>query len=228
MATVKLAGNGFGGTVQGNYGTYQAASDGSFTVDTRDAPSCLAIGMDYVQQFSQSYTTPIAPAAAGVGAIVASGALSNGTVAVTAQPDVPRAVTVEVGTGTAAISAGSAAVTYTGNDGLVGTDTFSLVCGASSGVTQFLSRGCVTISTITVSGVAGGTSPWLRMSRTAALSVPVPPQSVDVVFTREYDSGATIALGTPSSTILGTITPTTAPNGTVTYSWLYGAVSADT
>ena len=36
-----------------------------------------------------------------------------------------------------------------------------------------------------------------------------------------------IALGTPSSTILGAITPTTAPNGTVTYSFLYSYVSPD-
>ena len=191
MSTIKLNGNGFGGVVQGAFGTYQAASDGSFTVDTRDAPSCLALGMEYVTQFSGNYTTPLAPAAAGVGAIVASGALSNGTVAVTAQPEVPRQVSVEVGTGTTAITAGSVAVTYLGNDGLSGTDTFSLVCTASASVTQFLSRGCVSISSVAVSGVVGGLSPWFRMSRTSMLAVPVPPGAIDIAFTREYDGGAT-------------------------------------
>jgi hypothetical protein len=221
MTTVQLAGNGFGGVIQGNYGNYQAAADGTFTVDGRDAPPLIALGMAYVLHNNVSYTLPLAPAAASVGAIVASGALSNGTVAVTAQPDTMRPVNVEVGTGTGAITAGSVAVTYVGNDGQSGTDTLSLACGASTSVTQGLSRGVVTISSIAVSGVVGGTSPWLRFSRTAAVSLPVGPGAVDFVVNREYDAGATIAVGA-LATALGSITPTTAPNGTVTYSFNYG------
>lgn len=219
-STVTLYGNGIGGTIEGNYGTYQAASDGTFVVDSRDAPTMLALGMNYVQRRAAQYTTPLAPSAATIGAIVASGALSDGSVAVTAQPTTPRPINVEVGTGTAAITAGSVAVTYIGNDGQTDTDTLSLVCAASSSVTQGLSRGAVTISSIEVSGVVGGASPWLRLSTTAELSLPVAPDAIDFTVSREYDAGATIAVGALGVS-LGSITPTTAPNGTVTYSFLY-------
>lgn len=215
---------GFGGVIQGNWGTYQQGTDGSYTVDTRDIPPLLANGFAYVKQASRSYTLPLAPGAAAIANIVASGALSNGTVAVTAQPDTMRPVNVEVGTGTTAITAGTVAVTYVGNDGATGTDTLSLVCALSTAVTQALSRGVVTISSITVAGVVGGTSPWLRFSTTAAVSVPVDPGTIDFSVTREYDSGATAAIGT-LATALGSIAPTNAPNATRTYSFVYDYVS---
>jgi hypothetical protein len=220
MSTVQISLNGLGGVVQGNYGTYQAGTDGTCIVDARDVPAMLALGATYVNVVSANYATPIPPTAATVGAIVASGALSNGTVSVTSQPNELRPVTVEVGTGTVAISAGTATVVYTGNDGVVTTDSFSLACAASTSVTQTTSKGVDTISSITVAGVSGGLSPWFRMSTTAAISLPVAPGAVDVAVQREYDGGATIAVGTLTSS-LASITPTTAPNGTLEYSFMY-------
>ena len=217
-------GAGLGGIIRGQFGNYQPASDGSYTVDTRDAITLLAGGFSYVKQSSKFYTAPLAPAAATIGAVVASGALSNGTVSLTANPDVMRPVNIEVGTGTLAITAGSMAVTYVGNDGLSGTDTFSLVCPLSSATTQSTSRCVDTITSIVVSGVVGGVSPWRRLSTTAAIGVPVDSGGIDVTFTREYDAGATIAIGTPG-TALGSITPTTAPNATVTYGFAYTSTS---
>lgn len=225
MGMVQIAGNGFGGLIQGNFGNYYANSDGTFTVDSRDAQDLLRNnGMTYVQHNNASYTLPLAPPAATVGGVVASGALSNGTVVVGTQPTVMRPVNVEVGTGTGAITAGSIAVTYIGNDGQTATDTLSLACPASSAVTQGLSRGVDNITSIVVSGVVGGTSPWLRLSTTAALSVPVDAGAVDFAVIREYDAGATIAIGALASA-LGSIVPTTAPNGTVTYSFAYAYTS---
>lgn len=226
MATVQLAGNGFGGIIQGNFGTYQAASDGSFTVDTRDAPAMLSQGMTYVSVVTATMSTPLAPAVATVGAIVASTALSNGTLALTANPDVPRPVNVEVGTGTLAITAGNVLVNYIGNDGVAGVDTLSAVCALSTAVTQALSRGVVTITGISIAGVVGGVSPWIRLSTTAAISVPVGKGAIDTAFLREYDSGATAALGTVA-TALASIAPTNAPNGTRTYTFLYSYVNPD-
>ena len=225
MPTVQMAGNGFGGVIQGNYGNYQAASDGTFTVDTRDAPSMLALGMNYVAYGNRAYTFPLAPAAAAAGGVVASGALSNGTVAVTTQPTAMRPVNVIVGTGTTAITAGTVAVTYIGNDGKSGTDTLPLAVAASASSTQALSRGVDTHTTIAVSGLVGGTSPFIRLDTTVALSLPVTPGAVDFSVTREYDAGATVAVGALVASVLGSITPTTAPNGTVTYSFVYSYVS---
>jgi|SRR5580692_5525190 hypothetical protein len=227
MTQVQMAapsGAGLGGVIQGGFGTYPPASDGSYTVDTRDVIPLLGAGYSYVKQISNSYTLPLAPLAAGIGHVVASGALSNGTVAVSNQPDVMRPVNVEVGTGTTAITAGNIAVTYLGNDGVTGTDNFSADCALSSSTTQGLSRGVDSISSIVVTGLIGGTSPWVRLSTTAGVSVPVGANAIDVTFTREYDAGATIAIGTPQAAI-GSIDPTTAPNGTVTYSFAYSFVS---
>lgn len=224
MSTVQLAGNGFGGLVQGNFGNYNMATDGTFTVDARDAPSLLAQGFAYVKQMSSSYTLPLAPAAAAIAAIVASGALSNGSVAVAAQPDTMRPVDIEVGTGTTAITAGTVTVTYIGNDGASGSDALSLACALSSSVTQILSRGVVSITSVVVAGLVGGTSPWIRASTKAQVSVPVSPNAVDFAVNREYDAGATVAVGALSAAI-GSIAPTNAPNGTRTYSFAYSYVS---
>ena len=211
---------GFGGIIMGNFGTYQQATDGSYTVDARDVPALLTQGFNYVRTQNIAYTLPLAPAAAAIAGIVSSGALSNGTLAITHQPDVMRPVNVEVGTGTTAITAGTVTVSYTGNDGALASDTLPLVCALSTAVTQGLSRGVDTISSITVAGLVGGTSPWIRLSTTAAVSVPVAPGAIDFTVNREYDAGATIAVGT-LATALASITPTTAPNATVTYSFFY-------
>lgn len=226
MPTVQMAGNGFGGLIQGLYGNYQAASDGTFTVDTRDAVNFLPVGFTYINKSLDYYTTPIVPLVATIGKVVASGALTNGTAVIAAQPDVMRPITIEVGTGTAAITAGSVAVTYIGNDSQTHVDTFSTVCAASSSTTQTTSYGVVTVSSIVASGVTGGTSPWLRSSTTAALSLPIGVSGVDIVVTREYDAGATIAVGSLGVSI-GSIYPTTAPNGTASYSFGYSYASPD-
>lgn len=225
MPMIQLAGNGFGGVIHGAYGNYQAAADGTFTVDARDAPTLLVRGMAYVGRVFQSYTLPHVPGAALPATIVASGALSNGTVAIARNPNELRQVQAVVGAGTLAITAGTVAVTYVGNDGLSGTDTLSLITAASGTSTLSLSRGVNTISTITVSGLVGGASPYIEFGTTAALSVPVAPNAVDFAVQREYDAGATIAVGALVNGVLGTIIPTTAPNGTVTYSFAYSYVA---
>ena len=230
MATVKLssAGSSLGGVIQGNYGIYTIGSDGTVLVDARDAPPLLAQGLNYVNVFNSTYTLPKAPAAASAGAVVSSVALSNGTLSIAASPDVMRPVIVEVFNGTGPITAGTLAVTYVANDGTTQNDNISLVCGASTSATTALSKGVLTVSSATVSGLVGGTSPGIRLSTIAAVSLPVGPNAVDFAVTREYDAGATVAVGTVYAASLASITPTTAPNGTVTYSFVYGTVGADT
>jgi hypothetical protein len=217
--------SGVGGVIYGNFGTYTPASDGTYSVDTRDAPSLLAMGMGYVKTLVGYYTTPLAPAAAAAGAIVASVAISNATLTIAASPDVMRPVAVEVGAGTGAITAGQVAVTYVGNDGQSGTDTVNLAAAASSGFTQTLSRGVMTMTSAIVTGFAqNGTGAFIRLNTLAQLSMPVGPNSTDFSVKREYDAGATVAVGT-LSTALGSIAPTNAPNATRTYSFAYDYTS---
>lgn len=217
--------SGIGGLIQGAWGNYQPSSDGSYTVDSRDVAPLLTQGFNYVRTQQAAYTLPLAPPAAVIGGVVSSGALSNGTLAVTTQPTVMRPVNVEIGTGTTAITAGNVAVTYVANDGTTQTDNISAVIALSTAETVGLSKCVDTITSITVSGVVGGTSPWIRLSTTASLGLPLAPNAIDLAVTREYDAGATIAVGTLGAA-LGSIAPTTAPNGTVTYSFFYNYTAA--
>ena len=224
MPMVYLAGNGFGGEVQGNFGTYVADSYGNFTVDTRDTPSMLALGMTYVTRESHSMTFPKAPAAASAAGIVASVGLSDGALTIAAQPDVLRQVEFVIGAGTSAISAGNLAVTYVGNDGITATENISLVLPANGGATVSLSRGVDTIASATVTGLVGGALPFIYAGTTNTLALNVTPDFSSFAVVREYDAGATVAVGTVNAAI-GGIDPTTAPNGTVTYSFVYSFVA---
>jgi len=225
MPTVQLAGSAVGGLIQGAFGNYQPAADGTYTVDTRDAPPLLAAGMQYIKNVSDYYTLRKAPLAATTGQIVASGALSNGSVAVSNQPDVPRPVKLAIGTGTGAITGGNIAIAYYGNDGVLATENYSAVVGASAASTVYLTRGVAQISTIAVSGLVGGTAPFIRLDTTADLSVPVHPNTVDVVVFKEDVDLTSETVGPAVAGVLASLTPTTAPNATHTYGFGYSFVA---
>lgn len=220
MSLVVLAGGSVGGTVQGNFGTYQQSASGNYTVDSRDAPALIASGMNYVTTPTRTYTPPAAPLVATSGKIVASVALSNGTLSIANQPDVPRPANIVIGTGTGAVSAGSLVLSYTGNDGSATVDTLSMVLGASAGNTLTTSKGMVKIASAVVSGIAGGTSPFIHIDTTAAISVPVDAGASGLAVYSETADGVAETVGTLAAA-LGSIAPTTAPNGTHTYSFGY-------
>jgi hypothetical protein len=226
MGTVVMAGNNVGGLVNGAYGTYTQAADGTFTVDTRDGPTFLTLGMTYINRRTAFYTTPKAPAAATVSQIVASAVLSNGALAIANQPDVPRPAQVVLGAGTLALTAGSVVIGYTANDGTLTTDTLSAVVSANATTTQLTSKGVVKIATAFVTNSAGGASPFIHVDTIGAISVPVDQNTVDFSVYAEYLNGTIETTGALISS-LGSITPTTAPNGTNSYSFQYTAVVGD-
>ena len=219
--TTKLYGNGLSGVVQGNSGTYVAASDGTFTVNNGDIPAMLLLGMTYLRQASQSYNAPIAPLLATTGKFIASAALSVGTLSIANQPDVMRPAQVVMGAGTTAITAGTVSVTYTANDGLARTDVLSAVMAASATVTSYLTAGVCHVSSAVVSTITGGASPYIIVSTTATLSMPVDPNAKDFSVTKETIDSGDETVGALLTAVLGSITPTTAPNNTHTYSFAY-------
>lgn len=219
---VKMSFSNVGGTIQGAYGTYVPGSDGTAEVDTRDVPVMLALGATFVASRGASYQTPVAPAAAATGQFIASAALSNGALSIANQPDVPRQAQVVIGAGTSALTAGAVSIQYRANDGTTQTDTVSAVVAASGVNTSFLTKGVCHILTAVVSGVAGGASPYIEVNTTTAISVPVDPGAVDFSVTKETINSGDETVGTVSTSTLGTITPTTAPNATHTYGFMYG------
>ena len=225
--TVIMSLNTIGGIIQGEYGTYQAGADGTAVVDTRDASALLKLGASYISKVNTGYNTPVAPGTATVGQIVASTALANGAIAITNQPDAMRQVAVRVAPGTPGITAGVVAVSYIGNDGLLGTDTLTLVTAANTTLTQFLSRGVEHVSTINVSALAGGGSPHIALDTTATLSVPVGPNAKDFAVGKETLETGDETVGTLSTATLGSIAPTSAPNASHTYSFAYSYIAPE-
>jgi hypothetical protein len=214
------------GAFQGPFsGTVQAGADGTFAIDPRDQNDALKAGYIPVRRNVWAYQpAPSAVAAAAVGQIVASAALANGNLTIANQPDVMRAIKIRVDPGTAAITAGTLSVTYTANDGTTQTDVISLVTALSTVITPFLSKGALVLQTPVVAGLVGGSSPKVQLDTTAALAVPIPPQSVDVtVLNESHDTSVNATLGTITNA--GLWTPNTAPNATHTFGVTYSTIS---
>lgn len=217
MTTVQMNASAIGGTLQLSYsGTVLVPANGIITVDSRDVQALLLDGAKYVSSKATSQYIGI-PAAGAVGAFVASTAFSNGTLTIAAQPDVPRLASVRVFPGTSPITSGNVAVNYIGNDGQTITDNFSAIGVASAAVSANTSRGVVHINSVIVTGVTGGVSPGVQMDSLNSLALMVDPGffgfTADKATVDNADNGI---ISTQSSAAC--ITPSTAPNGTHTFS----------
>jgi hypothetical protein len=240
-ATVKMfAPTGAGGMIEtANSGNVFVATDGTVSVNPADVKDLMALGYQFALTTHDWYTTPCAPAAASAAVTVASAALSNGSLTIAAQPDVPRQLQAIVNPGTTAISAGNLALSYTANDGAPQVDNFSLVmvAGAAAGTikaTFQTSKGVEHLASAVVSGVVGGTTPAIQIGTNALLALPVSPRFQDFAVTKEtaIAVAATSGLSTGTDETVGTVTasggliaPTTAPDGTHALSFGYNYVS---
>lgn len=221
MPTIQVYGANVGGLIQGEFGNYGPAADGTYVIDSRDLFAALRAGAALLIKSVQSYTLPGTPIAATAGAYIASVTLSNATLTIAAQPDVPRQAQFILGNGTGPITAGSIAVTYFANDGTTQVDTISAVLGASASSTFNTSKGVSHFTSVIASGIVGGTSPFIYAGPTSVLTLPVAPGATDFAVQKENVSGVDEAVGTLTTGTLGGITPTSVPNGTRTYSFLY-------
>lgn len=217
FVTLKMSGALIGGTIQTqNSGTVVVAADGTVTVNSLDAPDLLRAGATFVNVRTGFVYYP-APLAATVGQLVASTALSNGTLSIAHQPDVPRQAAMIVVPGTTAITAGTLTLNYVAADGTTQVDALSLVTAVSTNLTTNASKGVMFINSAVVAGLAGGTSPAIELNTTALVAMPVDANAVDVVVVSEVDSGTP---HTPSTTIVNQscFATSSAPNGTINYS----------
>jgi len=200
--------------------SYTADANGIFAIAANDIESAVQSGMVPVYNSGLRVANYGIVAAATVGKFVASAALSNGALTIANQPDCPRQAKLRVDPGPSAITAGTATAIYTANDGSTQTDVLSLVTGASTVATLFFSKGVAAITSITVAGLTGGTSPKVQVDSTAVLALPVIPNFVALTGVYENVDAAPETVGSVT-TSNGAITPTTAPNGTHTYSFGY-------
>jgi hypothetical protein len=216
------------GAFQGPFsGSVLANSDGTFSIDQRDQNDALKAGYIPVRRESRSFAPMVsAPAAATVGTIVASVALTNTSLTVAANPDTMRKCQMRVDPGTTAITAGICTVTYAANDGTAAqVDALSLVTAASTLLTVPFTKGVLTVASAVVTGLVGGTSPKIQIDTTAALAVPVPPNTVDATILKEVTDGSDSSANLGTLTTAGIWTPHTAPNATHTYAVAYQTIA---
>lgn len=207
-------------------GAVEANVDGSVTIDVRDLAVALGGGFLPLNSRVQQYlignaTTPVGAAAASATHVVNDQALANGTLAIAAQPDVPRQLKVAVTPG-AAIAAGELVVVYDANDGTVQTDTFSLIMPDST-TDFFFTKGAYKVISATVSGLVGGSTPTIDIGTTTTLAVPVGQTCLDATMLLENLDGTYLTTGTMVAP--GLFTPATAPNGTHVWSVDYSTLS---
>lgn len=161
-------------------------------------------------------------AAAGTTDIVNTVNLTNTSLTVAAQPDVPRSMVVTVVDTTGSIVAGT--VTITGVDANGNPVSEVIDCSAGAGTYQgsvpFAVVGSVVTAGFTVLG--GGGDETIAVGSSTKLGLPTMiGGSVESVYKACVD-GANEAVGTVSTTY-GTIIPTTAPNGTRDFDFWYRA-----
>jgi hypothetical protein len=225
-STVQMNAAGLG-TVYADWGTYAVPTNGLITVDSRDVITLLRTGATYINAMTRSATISPAPRAGSAGRIVASVALSNGTLSIANQPDVSRQVATRVDPGTTAITAGTLTNIYVANDGTTTTDAVSLAAAASTPVTVSSSKGVVKMTSAIVTGLVGGASPLIQVNDTNSLSVMVDPGFTNFSVLKESVDGADETIGTVA-TAAASITPTTAPNATHTYGFVFGLAAPNT
>ena len=209
-----------GGALQAPSGIYNIPSDGIVTVLASDVSALLQAGLSFVNITTRWQDITPAPRAATAARIVASTALANGTIAIANQPDCARLAGLRVDPGTSAITAGTAALVYTANDGNPQTDSLSLVAAASTPTTQNTSKGVLHLTSITIAGLVGGTSPLVQVNDTNTLSLMVQQGATDFAIIKANVDGADEAIGTVTSSAFS-VAPTTAPNGTHTYGFAF-------
>jgi hypothetical protein len=203
-----------------NGGQVVPGADGTATVDTRDVPALLAAGAVYVNQ-ATAWQPITAPLAATAGRIVASTTLANGTLTIAHQPDVPRQASLIVAQGSVAISGGAVALAYTANDGTAQVDTAALnTVTASTGLTFTTTKGVLRMTSAIVTGLAGPANAGVQVNDTNSLSLLVNPGFQDITVLKETDAGADVTIGTVASSA-ASITPSTAPNGTISFGFAF-------
>jgi hypothetical protein len=220
---VMVPANGIPQSFEGPFsGVVATNSDGSITIDTRDIPYAMSGGFLPAFTRLQNYQTSKAPAAVSASTIVASATPSNTALTIASQPDIARQLQAVYAPGAAAT--GNLAMIYTANDGTTQTDNFSLT--GSTTATFTTSKGVLHLTSATITGFTGGSSPTIEVGTNATISVPIPPNSLDVTIISEELDGADVGTNTGTLTNKGLYTPHTAPNGTHLFTVNYTRLSS--
>lgn len=223
--TTRLNVSGLGGPLflayTNNGNAVQPAADGTLVVDSRDVPSLLTVGASYINQVNRQATVS-APLAATAGRIVSSTTLANGTLSIANQPDVPRRVAAVLAHGSTAVTGGALTLSYLANDGTNQADAFALsAISASTGITYTSSKGVLSLTSAIVTGLAGAANAGVQINDTNSLSLIVDAGYQDFGVSFETAAGTPETVGVVASSA-ASVTPSTTPNGSLVFGFVYG------
>jgi hypothetical protein len=217
--TVVMNASAIGGTLMlQSTGVVVVPASGVITVNASDAADLLRRGATYVNANVIYQKPDVAPRVASAGRIVASTSLANGTLSIANQPDIPRVCLLYVDPGTSAITAGVVTANYIANDGTTQIDVLSCVTPASTVASTNLTKGMILLNSVVVSGVVGGATPLVQVNDTNALSVVVNANFSSFTLLRLDADGTSIGNVSVNSAA-ASVTPSTTPNGTHTFSF---------
>lgn len=219
---VQINASAIGGTiVTQNSGVLTVPASGIISVFGDDVTNLLRAGAQYVAQ-GTDFQTVTNPRPASAARIVTSTTVSNATLAIANQPDVPRqcAAVIYGGTVSTGITAGNLAITYVANDGTNTTDNFSMVTLGSTNLTLTTSKAVLTLTSAIESGLVGTTGAGIQINDTNSLGMMVGPGFSNFSVLKEAFNGVNETIGTVA-TSAASITPTTTPATTNTYAFAY-------
>lgn len=219
MTTVLMrAPAGAQGQVQlpGGQAVIQTATDGSASVDASLVPQLIKAGWTFF--FADTNTCYFAaPIAAELITIVAATIpVSGAAYTIAAQPGFPRKLQVRcVQSGAVA----SLVVNIVGTDGRGNAVSESVnVAGASTATFATVNAYAHVMSVTPVGTVTNVTTIGVGVG--AALALQLPPNFSDLLVYKENLNGADEAVGTVDA-VAGTVSPTTAPDGTRSFQFFY-------
>lgn len=183
----------------------------------------LILNLNAVAGNSQSYIAT-APLAADLVYIKAAATPANGTITIANQPDYPRKFQIRIvigTTNTTAITAGTLTLVGTNCQGLPASEVVSLIETASTTLTSANCYSHLTSGTVAAYAASGsGTGNTLGIGQSSALGIPLPVNFSNLIEYKEDQANADETLGTVD-TVNGTITPSTAPNGSDNFQFWY-------
>ncbi|HYM97649.1 MAG TPA: hypothetical protein VET26_10120 [Candidatus Sulfotelmatobacter sp.] len=210
-------------TVEAPGGPYAPAANG--TISVPPGPALLALltaGCQLMVQGTDSVTIN-APLASELVAIVAAAAPTSGTaMTIAAQPDYPCKLNVR---GVYSGAVAGLVVNIVGVDGRGNAVSESVNVAAASSTTFVTANAYSKVTSITPVGTVTNVT-TIGVGHSAALALPLSPVFTDLVVYKEGLSAtagaitADEAVGTVD-TVAGTIIPTTAPNGTKSFTFWF-------
>jgi hypothetical protein len=173
-----------------------------------------ALNTNSLSSLQARITSPIA---AELVSISAAAIATNRALTIAGQPDYPRKLQVRQVIVTA-ITAGILTIVGINNAGQTITETVSLIASATQ--TLKTVNAFAHVTSATVSGLVGGGDGTLGIGVAADLALSIPATFSGLQVFKANVDNADEAVGTVD-TAAGTISPTTAPNGTHSYTFYY-------